>query len=109
MALLRSIRGDSILGRALMRGRLGVWLCALCLDLTILMAVGLLGLVAWHSVRFFWPHPLAEVTLHEGSTALGHVWDEEEGDWRNTRDGSLFRPFVEAEMQAQADIDFQWQ
>jgi CyaY protein len=36
------------------------------------------------------------------------AWDAAAGDWSNTRDGQLFRPFVVEEMQAQGGVDFAW-
>jgi len=69
---------DSFWGRTLKRGHLGVWMCGLSLNITILMALGLLALVAWNSLQFFWPHPLAQAQLRDGSTILGVVWDREE-------------------------------
>jgi CyaY protein len=30
------------------------------------------------------------------------------GDWRNTRDNSLFRPFVVEQMAEQGNIKFSW-
>ena len=35
-------------------------------------------------------------------------FDADAGDWRNTRDGSLLRPFVVAQMREQGEIDFAW-
>jgi CyaY protein len=36
------------------------------------------------------------------------TYDEAAGDWRGTRDGRLFRPFVVEQMQAQGDVVFGW-
>ena len=36
------------------------------------------------------------------------AWNEEAGDWCNTRDGQLFRPFVVEQMQVQGGVEFDW-
>ncbi len=36
-------------------------------------------------------------------------YDEQAGDWRNTRDGTLFAPFVVEQMQGQGGVEFSWQ
>ncbi|NQX88345.1 MAG: iron donor protein CyaY [Halioglobus sp.] len=36
------------------------------------------------------------------------AWDEGAGDWRDTRHGRLFRPFVVEQMQSQGRVDFAW-
>ena len=35
-------------------------------------------------------------------------YDEQAQDWRNTRDSTLFIPFVVEQMQAQGGIEFSW-
>ena len=36
------------------------------------------------------------------------AWDEAVGDWRDTREGQLFRPFVAAQMRSQGGVQFAW-
>jgi CyaY protein len=36
------------------------------------------------------------------------AWNEQAGDWCDTRDGKSFRPFVVEQMREQAGIDFAW-
>jgi CyaY protein len=36
-------------------------------------------------------------------------WDEAAGDWRDTRSGELFRPFVIEQMRTQAAVEFDWE
>jgi CyaY protein len=37
-----------------------------------------------------------------------YQYDVDAGDWRNTRDNSLFRPFVVEQMAEQGNIEFSW-
>jgi CyaY protein len=37
------------------------------------------------------------------------AYDEDAADWRNTRDGQLFRPFVVQQMLEQAGLSFDWE
>ena len=53
--------------------------------------------------------PVRQLWLAARSGGYHFEYDEDEGDWRNTRDGTLFRPFVVDQMKAQAGIDFRWQ
>ncbi len=50
------------------KGEVNVWLTAAGLALGVLMIVGLLSLVLWEGVRVFWPDPVVEIQLQEGST-----------------------------------------
>jgi len=52
--------------------------------------------------------PVRQLWLAARSGGFHFNYDPEVGDWRNTRDGSLFRPFVVEQMKAQGEIDFQW-
>jgi CyaY protein len=36
------------------------------------------------------------------------AYDDAVGDWRGTRDGQLFRPFVVDQMQVQGGVTFEW-
>jgi len=36
------------------------------------------------------------------------TWDESAGDWRDTREDRLFRPFVEEQMRSQGGVQFEW-
>ncbi|MEH6634302.1 MAG: iron donor protein CyaY [Halioglobus sp.] len=52
--------------------------------------------------------PTRQLWLAARSGGFHFAYDEDESDWRNTRDGQLFRPFVVVQMQEQAGVDFDW-
>ncbi len=52
--------------------------------------------------------PTRQLWLAARSGGFHFTYDEAAGDWRGTRDGQLFRPFVVAQMQAQGDVAFVW-
>ena len=52
--------------------------------------------------------PTRQLWLAARSGGFHFAHDEEAGDWRNTRDGQLFRPFVVEQMQTQGGVDFEW-
>ncbi len=52
--------------------------------------------------------PVRQLWFAARSGGFHYEYDVEAGDWRNTRDGQLFRPFVEQQMAEQAGITFQW-
>ena len=52
--------------------------------------------------------PVHQLWLAARSGGYHYEWDAEAGDWRNTRDASLFRPFVEQEIARQGEIEFNW-
>jgi len=53
--------------------------------------------------------PVRQLWLAARSGGFHFEYDHEAGDWRNTRDGTLLRPFVVQQMREQGEIDFQWQ
>ncbi len=53
--------------------------------------------------------PVEQLWLATRSGGYHFAFDEAAGDWRNTRDGSLFRPFVVAQMSEQGGISFSWE
>jgi len=52
--------------------------------------------------------PTRQLWLAARSGGFHFIYDEAAGDWRGTRDGQLFRPFVAEQMLVQGNIDFQW-
>ena len=52
--------------------------------------------------------PVRQLWLAARSGGFHYGYDADAGDWRNTRDGSLLRPFVVEQMRAQGEIEFQW-
>lgn len=52
--------------------------------------------------------PTRQLWLAARSGGFHYEFDEAAGDWRNTRDGSLFRPFVSGVMAQQGEIEFKW-
>ncbi len=56
-------------GRKAPLGESQVWLTAMGLALGVLMTLGLLGLIFVKGLEVFWPHPIAQITLKQDSTA----------------------------------------
>lgn len=52
--------------------------------------------------------PTRQLWLAARSGGFHFAFDEEAGDWRDTRVGQLFRPFVVEQMQVQGDVRFAW-
>lgn len=52
--------------------------------------------------------PTRQLWLAARSGGFHFAFDEEADDWRDTRVGTLFRPFVVEQMQAQGGVSFAW-
>ncbi|QFU77122.1 iron donor protein CyaY [Halioglobus maricola] len=52
--------------------------------------------------------PVRQLWLAARSGGFHFEYDHEADDWRNTRDGQLFRPFVVEQMRTQAGLEFEW-
>jgi CyaY protein len=52
--------------------------------------------------------PTCQLWLAARSGGFHFAYDEAAGDWRNTRDGQLFRPFVVEQMHTQGGVVFEW-
>lgn len=52
--------------------------------------------------------PTRQLWLAARSGGFHFAYDEAADDWRGTRDGQLFRPFVVEQMQAQGGVVFEW-
>jgi phosphate transport system permease protein len=67
----------SALRRWLAEGTSQRWLAAACLLIALAMIAGLVLVVVRVAGGFFWPRPLVELTLANGTRVLGEVWDRE--------------------------------
>lgn len=72
MARFSSRRKSDVLGQAF------TWLCGGALALNLLLAVGLLALIAKNGLAYFWQEKLVHLTLADGSQVLGEVHGREE-------------------------------
>ncbi|CAA0126297.1 Iron-sulfur cluster assembly protein CyaY [Halioglobus japonicus] len=52
--------------------------------------------------------PTRQLWLAARSGGFHFAYDEEAGDWRDTRAGNRFQPFVVQQMQEQGGIHFAW-
>jgi phosphate transport system permease protein len=63
--------------RSILRGEPMIWLTGSALGLSILMILGLVGVILWNGLGFFWPAALEQVTLKDGSSFLGEQVNRE--------------------------------
>lgn len=63
--------------RGALMGDVMIWLCGGALSLNLLLVIGLVGLLGFHGLGYFWPQPLFEVKLKDGTVALGEIHDRE--------------------------------
>lgn len=52
--------------------------------------------------------PVRQLWLAARAGGFHFEYDEVAKDWRNTRDGQLFRPFVVEQMATQGQVEFKW-
>ena len=57
----------------LRRGDPAIWFSGTGLGIAILMIAGMIALILWNGLGFFWPKPLAELTLKDGTLAMGEI------------------------------------
>jgi phosphate transport system permease protein len=55
------------------RGESAIWLAGSGLGICLLMIAGMIGLILTNGLGFFWPGPLVQLTLQDGTVVLGEV------------------------------------
>jgi phosphate transport system permease protein len=68
----KSQRRSELIGQAL------TWLCGGALAFNILLVLGILCLLAFYGLSYFWQKDLVELTLKDGSKMLGEIWEVEQ-------------------------------
>ncbi|MCI0548065.1 MAG: phosphate ABC transporter permease PstA [Candidatus Rokubacteria bacterium] len=54
-----------------------IWLTGGAVALALLMVFGLVGLILWNGLGFFWPKAVVQITLRDGKVMTGQVADRE--------------------------------
>jgi phosphate transport system permease protein len=65
-------RRSELIGQSL------TWLCGGALAFNILLVLGILFLLGYHGLSYFWQKDLVELTLKDGSKVLGEIWEVEQ-------------------------------
>ena len=52
--------------------------------------------------------PAEQLWLATPGGGFHYEWDDDAGDWRDTKTGDLFRPFLVGQLAEHADVDFCW-
>ena len=67
----------SDLVKSIRRGEPMIWFTGSALGISILMIAGLIVVILVNGLSFFWPKPLEQVTLKDGSVFLGEITNRE--------------------------------
>ena len=77
-----SARTGSLFGgqqqRSELFGQAMTWLCGGALAFNLLLVIGILGLLAWHGLGYFWQKDLVQLAMKDGSRLLAEVWEIEQ-------------------------------
>jgi phosphate transport system permease protein len=68
---------DKRSSRTELTGQAFTWLCGGALAFNVLLVLGILALLAWNGLGYFWQKDLVELTLKDGRKVLGEVWGVE--------------------------------
>ena len=93
----------------LRRGDPAIWFAGTGLGISILMISGMIGLILWNGLGFFWPSDLEEFTLKDGSVVMGEVVTREAIPAPGTPEHlKRFRLQVKAGNRDISGADFRW-
>lgn len=59
-------------------GQAMTWLCGGALAFNLLLVIGIMSLLAWHGLRYFWQKDLVQLTMKDGTRLLGEIWEVEQ-------------------------------
>jgi phosphate transport system permease protein len=64
-------------GRWELFGTAATGMAAAALAVNLLLVFGLIALIAARGLGYFWPSPLVELALDDGSRVLGEIWERQ--------------------------------
>jgi phosphate transport system permease protein len=85
-----------------------IWLTGGALSVCLLMIVGLVVLVFYNGMGFFWPSHLQAVRLKDGQQVMGQVWDRQEIPTSNREGSDAFRFQIKTGNRDVYGSDFRW-
>ena len=94
--------------RADLLGQSLTWVCAGALSLNLLLAVGLLLLIAISGLAYFWQQPLVLLTLTDGTQVLGEIHGREEIPRGEHGGGGGTRTRLKVGNRDLYGLDFRW-
>ena len=85
-------------------------LCGGALALNVFLTVGLLGLLVYHGLGFFWPKRVAEFKLKDGTAVWGEIHDEEVAEVEDAegRGRTVHRTRIKIGNRDLTGLDFRW-
>jgi len=89
-------------------GRAMTWLTGGTLALNLLLVIGLLGLLFWNGAGAFWPRPVVDLTLTDGTKVLGEVHDRETIPQEDARARPATRLKLKVGNRDLGGAEFQW-
>jgi phosphate transport system permease protein len=93
----------------LRRGDPAIWFAGTGLGIAVLMITGMVGLILWNGLGFFWPKPVTEIALKDGTTIMGEIAAREGIPAPGTPDHLKRRRLqVKLGNRDVSGVDFQW-
>jgi len=85
-----------------------IWLTGGALSMCLLMIIGLVLLVFYNGMGFFWPSHLQAVTLTNDQQIMGLLWDRQEIPTSNREGSNAFRIQIKTGNRDVYNSDFRW-
>jgi phosphate transport system permease protein len=92
----------------LRRGDPAIWFTGTGLGISLLMITAMLGLVLVNGLGFFWPKPLTQMTLDDGTSLLGEMVTREAMPHPGTARASAYRVQMKLGNRDILPADFRW-
>ncbi len=85
-----------------------IWLTGGALAFCLLMIAGLVGVVVYNGLGFFWPRNLVVFRLADGTATMGQVWDRQEIPTQDGTARAEYRTQVKVGNRDVYGDDFRW-
>jgi phosphate transport system permease protein len=85
-----------------------IWLTGGALSMCLLMIIGLVLLVFYNGMGFFWPSHLQAIALKDGQQVMGLLWDRQEIPTSNREGSDAFRIQIKTGNRDVYNSDFRW-
>ena len=93
---------------AFRRGDSAIWIAGSGLGLCLLMIGGMIALILTKGLGFFWPRPIVELTMKDGSVLMGEISGREPIPRRGPEQLPQHRLQLKLGNRDLSDADFKW-